>query len=60
MHGDGNSFYRALSWWITGEEDFHHTIRQQLAKVILATHSVFLIITSKYYTINKLLFLFSF
>ena len=34
IKGDGNCFYRALSWWITGDEDSHHIIRQQLEKVI--------------------------
>lgn len=32
--GDGNCFYRALSYWITGIEDNHFSIRQQIYKVI--------------------------
>lgn len=31
--GDGNCFYRSLSWWITGDEDSHHIIRQELNEV---------------------------
>lgn len=32
--GDGNCFYRALSFWISGEEENHFSIRQQICKVI--------------------------
>lgn len=32
--GDGNCFYRVLSWWITGEEDSHHIMRQKLVEVV--------------------------
>lgn len=32
--GDGNCFYRTLSYWITGIEDNHFPIRQQIYKVI--------------------------
>lgn len=31
--GDGNCFYRALSCWITGDEDSHTIIRKELKKV---------------------------
>lgn len=34
INGDGNCFYRVLSWWITGEEDSHQIMRQNLEEVI--------------------------
>lgn len=33
--GDGNCFYRSLSYWITGTEDHHMAIRILIAQVIL-------------------------
>lgn len=32
---DGNCFYRCLSWWITGSENYHSIIRKDLDKVII-------------------------
>jgi hypothetical protein len=32
--GDGNCLFRALSYWVTGDEDSHYTIRSKLCKFI--------------------------
>ncbi|CAI6356312.1 unnamed protein product [Macrosiphum euphorbiae] len=32
--GDGNCFYRALSWWVTGDEDSHTIIKKELKKLV--------------------------
>lgn len=33
--GDGNCFYRILSWWITESEDHHLVARQRLAAEVI-------------------------
>ncbi|CAI6367761.1 unnamed protein product [Macrosiphum euphorbiae] len=33
IFGDGNCLYRSLSYWITGDEDYHFAIRQHVCEV---------------------------
>ena len=37
---DGNCFYRCISYYITGSQEYHSTIRRKLVSHMLANHDV--------------------
>ncbi|CAI6376359.1 unnamed protein product [Macrosiphum euphorbiae] len=38
--GDGNCLYRSLSYWITGDEDYHFAIRQHVCEIVKTSSNI--------------------